>query len=275
MVKKLKRKNCIRTTNTEILQLVSEGCHMPQEMRETINVSKQRLNYHLKKMVNDGLLSTYSKGIYDLTDLGKRKHMTYVTEESKDMIRLENMRFKFEIFEGFERLLKYVRDVKKSQMNNGVIQYTGKIKNFSVRLFRSSKDAKTLEVISEKREGYNQYQLMYEARLQVEDILIGIRKDSEIRLGITQHAMKPEWAIPHLFAKTILKGTQSSQIRGDGWVLNQSKGRNEDWEVDNIAQVERIMNMPNDIELIKESLEYIIQQDIAHDKNSSNYSMYQ
>ena len=99
-------------------------------------------------------------------------------------------------------------------------------------------------------------------------------KDPKIKLGQTQHEMKPEWAIPHPFAKTILNGTQSSQIRGEGWVLNQSKGRNKDWEVDNIAQVERIMNMPDDIQFIKESLEYLTQQNIVHNKSSSNYSMY-
>lgn len=274
MVKKSKRKDCIRTT-TAILQLISEGYQTPQEMITTMNMSKQLLGYYLKKMIDEGLLSTYSKGIYDLTDLGKKRHMAYVTEESKDMIRLENMRYKFEIFEGFEKLLKYVRGKKKHPMKNGVIQYTGKIKNLSVRLFTSKKDTKSLEITVEKRIGNNCYKLYYEARQQTEQALVGIIKDPEIKIGETHHAMKPEWAIPHPFTKSILKGTQSSQIRGEGWVLNQSKGRNEDWEVDNIAQVDRIMNMPNDIQLIKESLEYIITQDIIHNKNSSNYSMYQ
>ena len=273
MVKKAKKKNCIRTT--AILQLVSEGYHMPQEMITTMNMSKQLLGYYLRKMIDEGLLFTYSKGIYDLTDLGKKRHMAYVTEESKTMIRLENMRFKFEIFEGFEQLKKYVKNLKKTPLKNGVIQYHGQIKNLTVRLLSSNKNNHSLIITAEKREGNNHYKLYYEARQQVEQILIGIMKDLKIKLGQTQHEMKPEWAIPHPFTKSILRGTQSSQIRGEGWVLNQSKGRNEDWEVDDIAQVDKIMNMPKDIQLIKESLEYIITQDIVHNKNSSNYSMYQ
>jgi predicted transcriptional regulator len=273
MVKKAKKKNCIRTT--AILQLVSEGYHMPQEMITTMNMSKQLLGYYLRKMIDEGLLSTYSKGIYDLTDLGKKRHMAYVTEESKNLIRLENMRFKFEIFGGFERLKKYVRNLKKTSLKNGVIQYHGQIKNLTVRLLFSSKNNPSLIITAEKREGNNVYKLYYEARQQAEQILVGIMKDPKIKLGQTQHEMKPEWAIPHPFAKAILNGTQSSQIRGEGWVLNQSKGRNEDWEVDNIAQVDKIMNMPNDIELIKESLEYLTQQNIVHNKSSSNYCMYQ
>jgi len=274
MVKKVKRKNCIHTITTVILQLISEGYHMPQEMTNTLNMSKQLLNYYLGKIVDEGLLSTYSKGIYNLTNLGKKRHMAYVTEESKNLIRLENMRFKFEIFGGFERLKKYVRNLKKTSLKNGVIQYHGQIKNLTVRLLFSSKNNPSLIITAEKREGNNVYKLYYEARQQAEQILVGIMKDPKIKLGQTQHEMKPEWAIPHPFAKAILNGTQSSQIRGEGWVLNQSKGRNEDWEVDNIAQVDKIMNMPNDIELIKESLEYLTQQNIVHNKSSSNYSMY-
>ena len=275
MVKKAKRKDCIHTTTTVILQLLSEGYHMPQEMTNTLNMSKQLLNYYLGKIVDEGLLSTYSKGIYNLTNLGKKRHMAYVTEESKNLIRLENMRFKFEIFGGFERLKKYVRNLKKTSLKNGVIQYHGQIKNLTVRLLFSSKNNPSLIITAEKREGNNVYKLYYEARQQAEQILVGIMKDPKIKLGQTQHEMKPEWAIPHPFAKAILNGTQSSQIRGEGWVLNQSKGRNEDWEVDNIAQVDKIMNMPNDIELIKESLEYLTQQNIVHNKSSSNYCMYQ
>ena len=274
MVKKVKRKNCIHTITTVILQLISEGYHMPQEMTNTLNMSKQLLNYYLGKIVDEGLLSTYSKGIYNLTNLGKKRHMAYVTEESKNLIRLENMRFKFEIFGGFERLKKYVRNLKKTSLKNGVIQYHGQIKNLTVRLLFSSKNNPSLIITAEKREGNNVYKLYYEARQQAEQILVGIMKDPKIKLGQTQHEMKPEWAIPHPFAKAILNGTQSSQIRGEGWVLNQSKGRNEDWEVDNIAQVERIMNMPDDIQFIKESLEYLTQQNIVHNKSSSNYSMY-
>lgn len=210
-------------------------------------------------MIVNGLILKYSQGIYELTEAGKKNNATYVKEDGKRMVQLENMRFKCKIYDGFEKIMEYIRNPKKTQLNNGVTQYTGKLKNLSVRVFVSEKN-QTLEITCEKKLGTNHYEIYYDARKQVEDTLIRMIKDNEITLGILEQSMNPEWAIPHTFAEIILENTESSQIRTKNGVMNRSKGRNADWEVDDIIQAERIMNIPNDIEKIHQQLGQMIQQ---------------
>ncbi|KEQ56386.1 Winged helix-turn-helix protein [Marine Group I thaumarchaeote SCGC RSA3] len=260
MVKKITKKNCKHTVIAkEILRLISEGYNSPSSMYEYLEVSKEKLNYHLKKMISNGLISKYSQGIYDLTEAGKKSNATYVKEDGKKMVQLENMRFKCKIYDGFKKIMEYIRDPKISQLNNGVTQYNGKLKNLSVKVLVSKK-SKTLEVTCEKKLGVNRYEIYYKARKQVEDALFRMMKDGKITLGMLEPSMKPEWAIPHPIAEIILDKTESSQIRTKYGVINRSKGRNADWEVDDITQTERVMNMPNDIEKIHQQLGLMMQQ---------------
>lgn len=270
MVKKISKKNCTHTTMVkEILELISEGYNSPYSMREYLKIPKERLNYHLRKMVNEGLITNYSRGIYDFTEAGKKRNATYVKEDEKKMIRLENMRFKCKIHKGFEKVMQHVRNPKRSQIN-GVTQYTGKIQNLSVRVFVSEKNL-TLEITCEKKLGINRYEIYYNARKQVEGSLIGMMKDGKIILGMLEPSMKPEWAIPHPIAEIILDKTESSQIRTKHGVVNRSKGRNADWEVDNIIQAEKIMNMPNVMDEIHQNVNQIIQyQGIQEGKEPPN-----
>jgi len=265
IVKKTPKKNCTHTVMAKkIMELISEGCCTPFSMYDFLRIPKEKLNYHLKKMIDEGLITKYSRGIYDLTEAGEKRNVTFEKESNKHMIRLENMRFILPIYVGFERLMEHVREPKKSQLKNGVTQYTGKIKNLSIRVFVSKK-SQTLEVTCEKKLGCNSYEIYYTARTQVEETLIGIIKDSEIKLGLLEPSMKPEWAVPHPFAETILDKTESSQIRTKNGIMNRSSGRNADWEVDNIIQAEKIMNMPNDIMKIHQKLDQITQQQGIYD----------
>jgi hypothetical protein len=271
MVKKTSKKNCTHTAMVkEILELISEEYNSPYSMREYLKIPKEGLNYHLRKMVSEGLITNYSRGIYDLTEAGKKINATYVKEDGKKMIRLENMRFKCKIYEGAEKIMAYIRDMEESQLNNGVIQYTGKLKNLSVRIFVSKKN-KILEITCEKKLGVNRYEIYYKARKQIEYSLSGMIKDSEITLGILEQSMNPEWAVPHLIAEIILDKTESSQIRTKHGVMNRSKGRNADWEVDDIIQAEKIMNMPNVMDEIHQNVNQIIQyQEIQECKEPPN-----
>ncbi|MBT4326142.1 MAG: hypothetical protein HOD60_04445 [Candidatus Nitrosopelagicus sp.] len=270
MVKKTSKKNCTHTAMVkEILELISEGYNSPYSMREYLKIPKEGLNYHLRKMVSEGLITNYSRGIYDLTEAGKKINATYVKEDGKKMIRLENMRFKCKIYGGAEKIMAYIRNPKGSQLN-GVTQYTGKLKNLSVRIFVSKKN-KILEITCEKKLGVNRYEIYYKARKQIEDSLTGMIKDSEITLGILEQSMNPEWAVPHLIAEVILDKTESSQIRTKHGVVNRSKGRNADWEVDDIIQAEKIMNMPNLMDEIHQNVNQIIQyQEIQECKEPPN-----
>jgi len=221
-------------------------------------------------MVNEGLITKYSRGIYDLTEAGEKRNATYVKEDSKRKIQLENMRFKCKIHEGFEKVMKYIRNPKKSQLRNGITQYTGKIQNLSVRVFVSEKN-QVLEITCEKKSSTNSYEIYHNARKQVENSLIRMIKDGKIILGILEPSMKPEWAIPHPIADIILDKTESSQIRTENGVMNRSKGRNADWEVDDIIQAERVMNMPNVMDEIHQNVNQIIQyQEIQECKEPPN-----
>jgi len=159
MVKKIPKKNYTHTAMIkEIIELISEGYNSPYSMREYLKIPKERLHYHLKKMVNEGLITKYSRGIYDLTEAGEKRNATYVKEDSKRKIQLENMRFKCKIHEGFEKVMKYIRNPKKSQLRNGITQYTGKIQNLSVRVFVSEKN-QVLEITCEKKSSTNSYEI--------------------------------------------------------------------------------------------------------------------
>jgi len=271
MVKKIPKKNYTHTAMIkEIIELISEGYNSPYSMREYLKIPKERLHYHLKKMVNEGLITKYSRGIYDLTEAGEKRNATYVKEDSKRKIQLENMRFKCKIHEGFEKVMKYIRNPKKSQLRNGITQYTGKIQNLSVRVFVSEKN-QVLEITCEKKSSTNSYEIYHNARKQVENSLIRMIKDGKIILGILEPSMKPEWAIPHPIADIILDKTESSQIRTENGVMNRSKGRNADWEVDDIIQAERVMNMPNVMDEIHQNVNQIIQyQEIQECKEPPN-----
>jgi len=271
MVKKISEKNCKHTVIVkEILRLISEGYNSPSSMCGYLGFTKEKLNYHLKKMIDAGLISKYSQGIYDLTEAGEKMNTTFVKENDKKMIQLENMRFKCKIYEGLEEVMQYIRNPKKNQLKNGVMQYTGKLKNLSVRVFVSEK-SNTLEITCEKKIGTNSYEIYYNAKKQVEDALIGMMKDSEIKLGILEQSMNPEWAVPHPYAEIILDKTESSQIRTKHGVVNRSKGRNADWEVDDIIQADKIMNMPNVVDKINQNVNQIIQyQEIQECKEPPN-----
>lgn len=274
MVKKITKKNCKHTVIAkDILRLISEGYNSPSSMYEYLGVSKEKLNYHLKKMIEEGLVSKYSQGIYDLTEAGEKNNVTLVKDDGKKKIQLENMRFKCKLHEGLEKIMPNIKDSKRIQLNNGVTQYTGKLKNLSIRVFVSEKN-QTLEITCEKKIGTNCYEIYYNARKQVENTLIEMMKENEIIFGILEPSMKPEWAIPHQYAEIILDKTESSQIRTQNGVVNRSNGRNADWEVDNIIQAEKIMNMPNDIEKIREQLVQMAQQYGTNDYKEPTSGIY-
>lgn len=269
MVKKEERKNFTHTVIvSQVIDLISEGYNIHDQIRSCLKISKERLQYHMKKMIDEGLITKYSRGLYDLTDAGKKFHVTYVESMGKDMIRLENMRWKYPIVRGGERIIQYyLKDPKKSQIN-GITQYHGKINNLSSNV-KISKDHEWLEIISEKQIGKNCYELYHNAETQVEMVLKRLRKDPEISIGTGEPSMKPEWAFPHLFAEIGLTATQSSQIRTQYGIINKSKGRNADWEVDSIVKVERILNIPNEIDSIKDSLAKLLQ--IIPQLSGNNY----
>ena len=272
-VKRTVHRSCTPTTiskQQEILLSIKQGYSHTFQFLECLKIAKQALNYHIQKLVKAGLITAYARGTYDLTDAGKKMHATYEKNKNKQLIQLENMRYIIPIYDGFDILMEYVRDPKKTILNNGVTQYTGKIKNLSVRIITSNK-SKFIEITCEKWVGENRYEIMHDARKQVEDILNAFNKIDNMKIGMIKQSMSPEWAEPHPYAEIILKTTDSSQIRCGGGVINRSSGRNADWEVDNIVQATRVMNMPNVLDEINQKL---TQQQKQQEETKPPYGMY-
>ena len=278
-VKRTVRRSCTPTTiskQQEILLSIKQGYSHTFQLLECLKITKQALNYHTQKLVKAGLISAYARGTYDLTDAGKKMHAVYEKNKNKQLIQLENMRYSALIYDGFDILMEHVRDPKKTILNNGVTQYTGKIKNLSVKVITSDK-SKSIEVTCEKLVGENRYEIMYDARKQVEDILNAFNKIDNMKIGMIKQSMSPEWAEPHPYAEIILKTTDSSQIRCGGGVINRSAGRNADWEVDDITKSMKIMNMPNDVEDIRQQLSQqhqLLQRLIQQNGMNTPYSLF-
>ena len=272
VVKRTVRKNCITTTATvevKILQLIKMGEYYPSDLKESTGMSKQTLNYHLKNLKDSGYITNYSRGIYDITDSGKKILATYENNENKRYIQLENMRYKAEIYKGYEKIMERIRNPKRTKLNSGVIQYDGKIGDISVRVFNSHRGA-SIEFCCPKWLGENMYEIMYEARIDIERIVGSFCTIDGVQIGVLEQSMKPEWAIPSPIAEMILKTTDSSQIRIGNSVINRSAGRNADWETDDIVQAIKVMNMPNDLEEIKNMLK----NQIIPKSDSKDYLMY-
>ena len=269
-VKKSVQKNCTRTMSTirlDILNAIKLGSYTTALIQRDLNISKQRLSHHLRILLEQNLITRYSRGIYHITEYGKNIHATYVKLKNKKLIRLENMRYKVPIYGDADRILQDMQNGNKSKLNNNVIQYHGKIGGFSVKLTMSKK-SNTLEITCQQFLGTDVYELMYSARRQIESKFRGYMVDTELKMGALEQSMKPEFAIPHKFAEIILDMTNASQIRTGGTVYNRSIDRNADWEEDDIVQAGKVMRMPDDVQEIKRLVQ---QPTIVY---TTNYPMY-
>ena len=69
---------------------------------------------------------------------------------------------------------------------------------------------------------------------------------------------KPEIAIPSPIASSLLQTSGASQIRTDKAIMNRSKGRGADWEVYDLQQAQKIVDMPDNLERIEQKLDQIL-----------------
>jgi hypothetical protein len=182
-------------------------------------------------------------GHYELTKRGLDFIDTCEREDSKNLIRLENMRYKFPIIDGVDKLVKQRTWDKIQPMKNNVTIYHTKEEGLHVRVISSSENP-CLEITCRPRTGTNVYELMYEARRWVEFIAKRFEKYFPIVLGMVQPVMEPEWAIPSKQAGVLLKKTNSSQIRTPDGVINKSKGRDYDIETRDIRLANKLFNLP-------------------------------
>ena len=238
MSKKAVLKNA---TYYSILSETEGSCHV-YELREKLGITKQTVNNCLKMSIKAGWVTKLFRGQYEITDSGKTVLEAYEQKFDKNLVRLENMRYKFAIYEGLESLLKQQRWDKIQQLNNLKVYHTV-IEGFSVRVF-AGKHNPSVEITCKKMLGVNIYEMMYEGKQWIEYIAEIIEKEHSVKLGIPIPTMQPEWAIPSEFAKVLMNKTNSSQIRTPVGVINKSKGRGYDLETRDIRLANKIFNLP-------------------------------
>ena len=88
-----------------ILSSLDHGYNTNAGLTEYLGIPKQNTNYWLGKLCKEGLVDKPKPGIYEITKSGKKVYRGFKQQLNKDCIRLENMRFKYPIYEGLENLL--------------------------------------------------------------------------------------------------------------------------------------------------------------------------
>lgn len=234
----------------------TRGLVTPYEITKKLQISKQRVNYWLKKFTKEQWIESPFHGHYEITDSGKTILDAYEQQFNKNLIRLENMRYKFPIIEGEKKFTKIVQSIwkKNSGMKNVKTYYT-KIHHYSVSVFLGNNPVLIINCI--KRIGSDVYEMMYVARKEVEILAGIIERDYCIKLGRMEAIMQPEWAIPSEFAKVLLNKTNSSQISTPKGVINKSKGRGYDIETRDIRLANKLFNLPDMIDDIALQLKHL------------------
>ena len=227
-----------------------------EKTAEKLNTTKQRVNYWLGKFSKAKWITKPFYGHYEITYSGKTVLDTYEQQFDKNLVRLENMRYKVPIIDGLEGLIPVLKSrwKKNKKMKNVDVYYT-KIEGYSVSVFIGNEPSMTINCI--KRVGFDIYELMHEAREEVWALIGLIEKDYSIVLGRPESTMQPEWAIPSEFAKILLEKTNSSQISTLKGVMNKSKGRNYDIETRDIRHANMIYQMPYVIDEIARDVKTI------------------
>lgn len=234
-----------------ILKTVSGGDSL-YGIRKTFGITKQRACYWLKKFKEEELVYQPFHGFYEATIKGQELLERLGKELDKDLVRLENMRYKFPIHGGLENFIKSMPWKKIQELNNVKVYHT-KYEDHSVRVF-AGKEHPCLEITCIHRMGTDIYEMMYEARQWVEYIAKKFQDEKGLKLGMAEPSMQPEWAIPSPFAQVLLQKTSSSQIRTPQGIINSSKGRNPDLEIRDVRLANKIFNLPYVIDDIKEEL---------------------
>ena len=228
----------------------------PYEITKKHDISKQRVNYWLKKFKKEEWVECPFHGHYEITNSGKTILDTYEQGFSKNLVRLENMRYTYPIIQGLDALIKNRRWDKEQPMNNGVVIYHTKEEGLHVRVI-AGKNNPCLEITCKQILGGNIYEMMYEARELIEFVAKTFQKDYPVILGLSSPAMKPEWAIPSEFAKVLLEKTNSSQISTPNGVINKSKGREYDIETRDIRLANKLFNLPYVVDEIALQLKHL------------------
>ena len=249
-----------------ILSALRYAVTTPAVLREELQIdSKQDLNYYLKQYVTEGILQKLQKGMYVMTESSKKIYDQYEHYKNKQLVRVENLKVTFVVEQGGEELVEQLIS-KKQILKNNVTIYHANLKRHSIRLI-VSKNQHKFEVTVTNALGIDPNEAYHHAMLEAYDVVDYLTSKFDVELSEGYANGKPEIAIPSPIASALLNTTGASQIRTDKAIMNRSKNRGADWEVYNLQDAQKIVDIPNTLDSILDELA-IIKKQIA---NSSPY----
>ena len=258
----------------QFLLFIRHGITTPKQIREKFgNYSKQVINYALNKLVHEGLIEKVQHGMYKMTPSGKRIFDQYERNKNKQLVRVENLKVTFIVQKGGEEVVKNLKATKQ-QLKNNVTIYHAKLKDHSTRLFVTDNEYK-FEVTVTNSLGTNPSEAFHHAMLEAYDVANYLTYWFDVELSEGYANGKPEIACISPISSSLLLTTGASQIRTDNAIMNRSKGRGADWEVYDLQDAQKIVNMPNTLdELVKAVKEIKSQLDELTPKNlkTGNFS---
>ena len=246
----------------KILSFMRWGVTTPANLRYELGIeSKENLNHYLKKYVKEGILQKLSKGMYVMTESGKIIYDHYEHYKNKQLVRVENLKVTFVVEKGGEELVKNLKS-KKQELKNNVTMYHAKLKRHSTRLIVSKNQYK-FEVTVTNALGITPCESFHHAMLEAYGVVNYLIDSFDVELSEGYANGKPEIAIPSPIASALLNTTGASQIRADKAIMNRSKGRGADWEVYNLQDAQKIVDMPDTMARIEEKIDRI-EKNIVH-----------
>ena len=240
----------------KILSFMRWGVTTPANLLYELGIeSKQNLNHYLKKYVQEGLLQKLGKGMYVMTESGKRIYDKYEHYKNKQLVRVENLKVTFVVEKAGEELVKNLKS-QKQELRNNVIMYHAKLKRHSTRLIVSN-DQYKFEVTVTNALGITPNEAFHYSMLEAYDVANYLTDSFDVELSEGYANGKPEIAIPSPIASALLNTTGASQIRTDKAIMNRSKGRGADWEVYNLQDAQKIVDMPDTMARLEEKIDRI------------------
>lgn len=220
------------------------------EICSWVGFTKQKMNYWLTKFCEEGLIRKQTHGVYEITDNGKRILDQYETYANKQLVRIENMHVTYHVISGISKLFEMIEWRASGLKNNRV--YTSKIENHTVRLIKKH-DGYNFQVYVTKVLDVNLCEAYRQARMEADYVASCTSKyGAEFSDGWV--SSMPEIAIPSPIASALLETNNASHIRTNKGIMNRSKGRGADWEVTDLQQAQKIVDMPDTISRIEQRL---------------------
>ena len=222
--------------------------HSAKEIQGYTGFTKQRLNYWLEKLCEDGVLKKHSRGFYYMTSHGKRIYDQYERLYGKQLVRIENMHVTYKVISGVGKLFDKLDWVKGGLKNTKT--YTSKIENHTVRLIKKEQGY-NFQVYVTKVLAETSHEAYHQARVDA-DYVASKAQWYGAKLSSGWVSFEPEIAIPSPVSSALLMIYGASQIRTNKGIMNCSKGRYADWEPRSLQQAQKIVDMPDAITRLDE-----------------------